>query len=103
MMLKTLKVPQTPGAVTQANKKLTKLSFKQRMTQEERIAVREAAKTNAAVYDFQDLLESATYVDLSRQDTIDGVNQLEQAGLLAAGRADEILTTPVHPAEEYRG
>lgn len=85
------------------NTRITKFAFKQRMTQDERIAVRETAKTNAQVYDFQDLLDSATYVDLSHQGTIDGVNQLEQAGLLATGRADEILTAPVQPAEEYRG
>lgn len=86
-----------------ANTKISKLAFKQRMTQQERVAVREAAKTDAQVYDFQDLLDSATYVDLSRQDTIDGVSQLEQAGLLGAGRADEILNTPVSEEEIYRG
>lgn len=82
--------------------KITKLAFKQRMTKNERIAVREAAKTNAEVFDFQDLLDSATYVDLDRQDTIDGVNQLEASGLLADGRASEILTAPVEEHEKYK-
>lgn len=90
-------------APTVTQTKITKLAFKQRMTQAERIAIREAAKTNGMVYDFQDLLDSATYVDLTRQDTIAGVNQLEEAGLLGAGRANEILTAPVQPEEAYKG
>lgn len=83
--------------------RITKLAFKQRLTQAERIAIRNAAKENDLVYDFQDLLDSATFVDLKRQDTIDGVNQLEQSGLLAEGRADEILNAPVQQHEVYRG
>lgn len=83
--------------------RITKLAFKQRLTQAERISIREAAATNPLVFDFMDILDSATYIDLSRQDTIGGVNAMEVAGLLDEGRADEILTAPVQEHEVFRG
>ena len=92
----------TRGVIEDTNTKITKLAFKQRLTQSERIAIRTAAATNPIVYDFLDIMDSATFIDLSRQDTIDGVNAMEAAGLLAVGRADEILNNPVQPDEEYR-
>lgn len=85
------------------NTKMTKLGFKQRMTQAERIAIREAAKLNPVVFDFQDLIDSATYIDIARQDTIDAVNQLEEYELLAEGRAAEILAPPVTELEQWLG
>ena len=42
---------------------------------------------------------AATFIDLSRADTRAGVQMLETAGLLAAGRALEILDAPVTPEE----
>lgn len=93
----------TIGGEPELGTRITKLAFKQRMTQAERVAIRNAAKENDLVYDFQDLLDSATFVDLKRQDTIDGVNQLAQAGLLTEARAEEILTAPVSQDEVYRG
>lgn len=79
-------------ALPQADPTITKLEFKQRMTAQERIAIRQAANTDPIIFDFMDLVESATYIDLSRQDTQDGVNYLESQGLLASGRAAAILT-----------
>lgn len=75
--------------------KVTKLKFKQRLTQAERIAIRLAAKTNEIVEDFLDLIKDAEYIDLSLTETIGGVQYLEAAGIIAVGRADEILNTPV--------
>lgn len=85
------------------NMKMTKLGFKHRFTQPERIAIRQAASSNPVVFDFQDLLDSATYIDISRQDTIDAINQLEQFGLIGEGRAAEILSPPVLEIEQYNG
>ena len=94
------------GAVLNAppepNTKITKFAFKQRLTQSERITIRTAATTNPIVYDFLDIMDSATFIDLSRQDTIDGLNAMEAAGLLDEGRANEILTNPIQPDEEYK-
>ena len=44
-------------------------------------------------------LESAKFVDLRHAETIAGVGQLETYGLIAAGRAAEILSTTVTPEE----
>ena len=85
------------------NTKMTKLGFKHRFTQPERIAIRQAAASNPVVFDFQDLLDSATYIDIGRQDTIDAINQLEQFGLIGEGRSAEILSPPVLEIEQYNG
>lgn len=83
--------------------KITRLSFKQRFTTAERLAIRAAAATNPLVFDFQDLVDSATYIDLARQDTKDAVNALESLGLIGEGRAIVILSPPVNEDERWRG
>lgn len=82
--------------------RITKLGFKQRFSQDERIAIRAASAANPVVFDFQDLVDSATFIDLSRKDTVDAVNALEQFGLIAAGRASQILSPPVTELERWR-
>ena len=81
--------------------RITKLAFKQRLTQSELISIRAAAQENPVVYDFLDILDSATFIDLTRQDTIDGLTAMESAGLLAEGRANEILTAPIEEHERF--
>lgn len=75
--------------------KITKLAFKNRMTQAERIAIRNASQTNPIIYDFLDLVNDAQFIDLTRSDTVAGVNYLESEELLTEGRANEILTNPI--------
>ena len=70
---------------------LTKLEYLRRFTAEERINVRTVAKTNAALEDFMVLMDLASEINLDDPDTIAGVHMLEAAGLLAQGRASEIL------------
>ena len=82
--------------------RITGLAFKNRMTAEERKAIRRAAATDEDVQDFVDLANSATHIDLSLQQTIDSVNALEQFGLIAEGRAAEILSPPVNEDERWR-
>jgi hypothetical protein len=86
-----------------ADMRITKLAFKQRFTQAERIAIREAAQTVPEVYDFEDLVNSASFIDLARADTIAAVHYIEAGGLIAEGRAVEILSPPVTEIEQYRG
>ena len=83
--------------------RITKLAFKQRFTQQERIDIREASKTIPKVYDFEDLVNSATFIDLSRDDTKISVNAVESVIPLAQGRANEILTAQIQEHERYRG
>jgi hypothetical protein len=83
--------------------RITKQKFKLRLAQAERIAIREAAKANATVFDFQDLLDSGSHVDLSDSVLIAGLAAMEQFGLIAAGRAQEILSAPITETERYEG
>ena len=48
---------------------------------------------------YQRKVDRATFIDLDRADTRSGVLQLEQFGLLAPGRALEILDAPVSDLE----
>ena len=82
--------------------RITKLAFKQRFTQSERIAIRAAAETIPQVYDFEDLVNSATFIDLSRPDTIASVNAIEHLGLIEAGRASIILGPTAEEIERYK-
>lgn len=70
---------------------ITKLEFLDRFTPAERIAVRTAAQSSTAIADYMDLLNAAQDVTLTDARTIAGVQELETASLIAAGRAAEIL------------
>lgn len=88
----------TPVAPVE-DRRVTKLAFKNRMTQAERIAVRVASASDAIIYDFMDLVSDAQFIDLDRADTQAGVNYLEAQGHLAVGRASEILNNPIQEEE----
>lgn len=83
--------------------RITKQKFKLRFTQDERVLIRETAKTNPVVFDFQDLLDSGSHADLEDIVLITGLNAMEQLALIAEGRANEILTAPILEHERYRG
>jgi len=83
--------------------KVTIQKFKLRLTQDERIAIREAAKENPVVFDFQDLLDSGSHADLLDDVLIKGLSAMEPLGLMAQGRAQEILSAPIQDNERYRG
>lgn len=87
-----------------ANMKITVLAFRNRFTQAEKIAIELASLDNPSASMQQRQLAAslrvmaadiavATYVDLARQDTIQGVTALETYGIIGAGRANTILTT----------
>ena len=79
--------PVTPVAPTTLNK----IDFLRLFTQAERIAIKEAAKTNAVVEDYQYMLDSATTVNLQDPDILMGIPALEAAGIIGPGRAAQIL------------
>lgn len=68
---------------------ITQLDFLRRFTTEERIAIR--ASTDAVVQDLLHLLGLAQDIRVDDADTIAGVGYLESLGLLAEGRAAEML------------
>ena len=90
--------------------RLTKLAFRNRFTQAEKVMLEIAALDNpaapmpqrqqaAALRATLSDTAAATFIDLIHADTRAGVQMLETAGLLAAGRALEILGAPVTPEE----
>lgn len=69
----------------------TKLEYLRRFTQDERIAIRTAAKSVPQLEDYMALLELASEVRSDDPDIIAALNMLEGAGLIGEGRAQEIL------------
>ena len=71
------------------------VSYMRRFTQAERIAIRAAASQSAVLDDYLKLLDATIQqggiVNLDDIDTVAAVQMLEQVGLIAAGRAAEIL------------
>jgi len=105
-------VAKGPGAVTAPPPRvaITQFAFENRFTVPELIAIDLASVDNpqgtaeqrqfaAALRVERRLLEIASYVDLTHPEIIQGVRQLEQAGLLAPGRAAAILSTVTSPEE----
>lgn len=80
-----------PAPVLQHKENLSVLAFRSRFTDAEKIAIYTAAKTNVQVQIWLDDLMAASDVNLDDSRTIAGVQALEAAGLIGAGRAAEIL------------
>jgi hypothetical protein len=87
---------------TVANSRVTKLAFRNRFTPAEKAALYTAAKTSVDIQIYLDDVNAATFIDLQRTDTRASVHALESLGLIAAGRADQILDAPVTPDEAPR-
>lgn len=74
-----------------APRPISKLAFMERFTDEELAAIYAAAKTDVRVEVWMDKLKLAGEVDLNDPRTQAGVRALEALGLIAEGRAAEIL------------
>lgn len=72
---------------------LSVLEFLRLFTDAERSAVRAARESGQSqnLLDFWELLQASGRVRLDNPDVVAGVGLLEQSGLIAAGRADQIL------------
>ena len=71
---------------------LTGLQYMTRFTQEELETIYGLADVNLAVRVWVKMFERADVVDLGDARTVTGLQRLEAAGILAAGRAAEILS-----------
>ena len=102
--------PAPPPPPPPPARHITRLAFRNRFTQAEKVAIEMAALDNpaatlaerqnaAALRASMKDQENAAYIDLDRPDTRAGVQNLETMGLLAAGRALEILDAAVQDAE----
>lgn len=76
---------------------ITKRAFMQRFTQPERTLIRKS--TDDIVIDIHEDLKAVDIVTLSDQDVIDALTHLTLVGILAIGRSDTILNTPVEEGE----
>lgn len=96
-----------------STKRITRLAFRNRFKPSEKVTLEIAAIDNpsanmtsrqqsAALRSYMSDVNSASFVDLNREDTRSGVMMLETLGLLAQGRAIEILDSPVKENEVYR-
>lgn len=96
-VVKELVRDHVPIPATERN--VTGVAYLRRFTQDERIAIRAAAAGNVVLDDYLKLMDATIaqggLVNLLDPDTITAVNLLEQSGLLAAGRAAQILDTGV--------
>lgn len=92
---------------------ITKLAFRNRFQAQEKVTIEIASLDNpaatmeqralaASLRTYQADLQAATYIDLQRPDTRAGVLALEQYGLIAAGRAAQILDTLPTEVERYK-
>ena len=84
-------VPEDAPAPEPAKTTLTKLEYMDRFTDTELSGIYAAAKQSVQVEVWLERFKLAESIDLTDVRTIAGVNALEQAGLLAEGRAAEIL------------
>jgi hypothetical protein len=105
--------PPVPIPVPQ---RVTKLGFRNRFTNTEKVTIELASMDNpslalshpsrqlaASLRVYLEDLANATFIDLTRPETIAGVNTLEQYGLIGVGRAAIILTSPILESEAYLG
>ncbi|WP_150428864.1 hypothetical protein [Dechloromonas sp. CZR5] len=88
-------IPHKPEDAPAPQREITGVSYLRRFSQEERIAIRDAAKTSSVLDDYLKLLDATIaqggVINLDDPDTVAAVNLLEQSGLLAPGRAAEVL------------
>lgn len=100
-------VVQDDAAPLAADCKITRLAFLDRFTDAEAVAIDLASigatQQAAGLRRYVAKVEAATFIDLQRADTRAGVQALEVVGILAAGRALQILDAPVQPIERYLG
>ena len=80
-----------PDAVPAVSRRITKLAFRNRFTDLEKLALYTAAESSVQLRVYLDDLSAAEFVDLDCPATVAGVQALEQAGIIGAGRAAEIL------------
>jgi len=71
---------------------ITKRAFLARLTPEEYATIKGATNANAVIDYFWQMFMVSEDIDLSHPDTIAGITMMEQGGLLATGRAAEILS-----------
>lgn len=96
-----------PTGVAQEIKHISKEKFLSRFTDNEICAIEDFSKGTSdpakAIRAALKRQEQAMFIDLNYEKTRQGVQVLELLGLIAPGRANTILNTPLTAEERYRG
>ncbi len=74
-----------------AHQPLTHVQFLRRFTDAERVKINQLRVSDVKIDDYFHLLELAKFINVEDSTVIEGVNMLETSGLIASGRAREIL------------
>ena len=97
----------TPPPAAPVDRRISNYAFIRRFADPEAVAIdlasQGATPQAAMMRRKRDLADRAPSVDLDGHEAYLGTHALEKAGLLAAGRADEILSAPVRPSERPDG
>lgn len=92
-------------SVVAPSRHITQLAFISRFTDAEAVGIDLASMgatvQAASMRRYQAKVTAATYIDLDRVDTRNGVLALEAGGLLGSGRALAILDSPIAESERY--
>jgi hypothetical protein len=85
-------IQELPTSAPPTNFLLTPLDFRKRFTLTEKQSIYSAATSNPLIRCFLDDVTSAGIIDLTDPYTINDVQYIEAQGLIATGRAAQILT-----------
>lgn len=100
-------LPEVAPPPAPVETKITRLAFMNRFTDAEAIALDLASIGTtieaASIRRYLSKVNAAEFIDLSRDDTRNGVMGLEAAGMIASGRAAAILDAPVAEIERFKG
>lgn len=100
---KLVEIPTPDSASETQTRHITQLAFLNRFSDLEAIQIDLASQgatvSAATMRRYQAKVNAAKFIDLDYADTRAGVQQLEAAGLLGTGRAQQILDAPVLPGE----
>jgi hypothetical protein len=81
----------TPAAPVASRTPISKREFLKLFTPDEYSAIKSAAAVNSTLDYYWQQFMLAEFIALDDPDIIGGINMLKAAGLIATGRADEIL------------
>lgn len=104
--------PPIQPPAEKVNRWITKTAFRNRFTESEKVIIELASIDNpsdttqkrqiaAALRVANADILVATYIDLERPDTIKGVRMMESIGVIAKGRADDILLAEINEIERF--
>ena len=75
------------------NSKINCVGFFKLFTQDERITIRSAAKTDPVIEDFMNILSMMEQITINDKDIVDGMKYLVDQGHITVDREEKIMNT----------